>query len=310
MTAEQPPYQTPEWLQARISILGELGFSTDDYDEFGAHYAKHTDVVAAECFELTLSNHDEAIEEIPHYLERFEAINKDPRFNIGLLTPVTPEQFGLIINIVSLQYECFDEDRREQVLVKICNFLGKKNCLSVPGYTAQIRNPELVRDLVGHWNIYWPLLSEYIRYASKEDPEQVMQSLDDHRNNPTMFALAIPSASTPASTRDRFRRDYPSLSRQGIDIIAAGLLYEGAHSEILREKGLEFYRDYSWEETIYRMLKEYGEEYHNQILEAIVNRAPHIFDNNELTFIELAKKLRNSSFLLSEEGELVRFSTG
>jgi hypothetical protein len=163
--------------------------------------------------------------------------------------------------------------------------------------------------LVAHWEVInWPFDRDYARFLKgNTDWNAVRDNINLNANNPTIFAITIPEASTDPLVRARFRDTYPDLSQKGIEIIAAGLYNRGAHDEILLEDMPEMAYHYKdWETTIYESLAEYGEEYRPKILTAITEEKWHIFEDTNLTFQEMLDKVLHTSFSLDENGLLVR----
>ncbi|MBI4098076.1 MAG: hypothetical protein HY426_03475 [Candidatus Levybacteria bacterium] len=306
--------ESPAWLTQDHDFLRRNGFvPVTDSDSSGDQYASQTEAVGLEYLRLFLTDPDHALESIGDYFGRFKDINR----SVGILSRLTPEQFGMIANIASLHYTTFDRDRLITLHSKLHDYLKGRNSASIPGLTAQIRKPELLRDLVAHWDVInWPSTGGYTRFLKgNTDWENVQQEIELRENNPVLFALTMPLDSTDPVAREHFRASYPELSHQGVDIIAAGLFNKGAHDEILRaEKGpspdtAEWYRAHykGWEDSIYESLLRYGAEYHPAILRAITEAGWNVFPEVEgITFQSLMEKITLTSFSLSEDGKLVR----
>lgn len=301
----------PAWLGQDYDVLRGLGYTpVTDSNNLGDEYAEHTEAVGFEYLRLFLTEPDQALEGIGNYLNRFGNINR----SAGILSRITSEQFGMIANIASLHYTTFDRGRLLVLHRQIREYLSGRHSSSIPGLTAQLRKPELIRDLVAHWSaINWPLTRSYARFLEgNTDWEGVQQQLELRKNNPVMFTLTVPLDSTDPRIRQRFRIMHPELAQQGIDIIAAHLFNSGAHDEILRAWGLpdttEWYRAHyrCWEESIYDQLTCYGAEYHFDILRAITEARWNIFPEADLAFPKLMKKITHTSFSLSEDSKLVR----
>lgn len=295
----------PKWYDDDREILKKLGYDIAAPDDSGNQYAAAIDTVGLEYLKLHLNDPDAALEAIPTYLRRFGTANR----NAGILSELTAEQFGLIINIASRQYSTLDEGRMHFLLRQVCGYLNNKNSMNVGGFTAQLRNPELLRDLVAHWEVInWPFDRDYARFLQgNADWDSIRDNIDLNANNPAIFAITIPEASTDPLIRARFRDTYPDLSQKGIEIIAAGLYNKGAHHEILLEEMPTMAHRYkSWETTIYEGLAGYGEEYRHEIVATITEEKWHIFEDTDLTFQQMLDKVRHTSFSLDENGLLVR----
>lgn len=293
--------KSPSWLEQEYEMVRRLGFVIDPTGDSGDEYARATDEVGLEYLSLRLNDPDQAFQEMPLYFRRFYDTNRAA----GILNELTPEQFGLIVNIASLGYASFDEERVYLLHVQIDKYLGGRNSMSVPGLTAQIRTPELMRDMVAHWqSLNWPYIGEYVRFLREtNDWEDVQQQIDANVNNPVLFALTIPQIQVDPLIQGVFEKEYPELHQHGVDIIAARLYNKGAHDEILSGK-MSGYED--WETTIYKSLEGYGERYRPQILRAIAEQRWQIFEDTSLIFPELLDKVRDTSFRINEDNRLIR----
>ena len=299
--------KSPAWLSQSYEALRQLGFTpVADSDTPGDKYAQQTEAIGLDYLKLYLTEPDQALEEIGDYLSRFKDINR----SAGILSRVTPDQFGMIANIASLHYTTIDRSRQIALHSKLHDYLKGRNSASIPGLTAQIRKPELLRDLVAHWDVInWPTTGSYARFLKDNiDWEAIQQNIELAENNPVMFALTVPLGSTDQGIRQKFRTAYPELSHQGVDIIAAGLFNQGAHDEILSAKPHNsdgFYK--GWEDSIDEALASYGIEYRPEILRAITQAGWNVFPEVEgITFKELMEKITHTTFSLNEEGKLVR----
>lgn len=301
--------ESPAWLAQSYDFLRRHGYTpVTDSDNPGDQYAQQTEAVGLEYLRLFLTEPNQAIESIGGYLNRFEDINRSS----GILSRTTAEQFGMVINIASLHYTTFDRGRLLVLHRQIDKYLSGKNSANIAGYTAQLRKPELLRDLVAHWSaINWPATGNYVRFLEgNSDWESVQQEIELRENNLVLFALTVPLDSTDPEIRERFRVSYPELSQQGIDIIAAGLYNSGAHDEILRStpgsSGWYIAHYKGWEDSIFDRLVYYGTEYHPAILRAISAANWNLFEEENFTFREIIEKMSHTSFSLSEDGKLVR----
>lgn len=294
--------QTPGWLQGYYANLQALGFPIDTSEESGAQFSTEVDEVGLEFLKVQLQNPDKALEAIPEFLHRFRNIN----LKINFPADVLPEEFGLIFNIASRQYGSYDADRMHFLLYLANDFLRDKNPKSVGQFTAELRSAEFLRDLVAHEEATnWPDTGKNTSILRHNfDWEVVMRNMSLNESNAIMYALHIPEASTDAYIRARFRVDYPDLSQQGIDIIAARLYNRGAYSEMLRDDAPNDYDN--WETTIYQALGMYGPEYRPYILAAIAAEKWHVFDDTNLASRNMLDKMLHTSFALTYNGWLVR----
>lgn len=310
MNIEEYPYPIPDWLQGHLqAITGLEGFegNATEVAAFGEHFARGTDLVAAAYFSLFMADPDEAIEQMGTYFSKFKDINNDPHYSIGLLTRMTPEQFGLIANIASLHYDSADEAERIRILNGLDGFLRTKSSMNLPGFVSTLRNPQLMGDLIFHWSsTYWDSqinspLDHFLRTA---DVAAVEQQLQHPANNPLLFALAAPLKTTAPAAREYFRNAYPLLAEQGLDVIAAALLCQGAQEDVLHDHDPSFHK-LTWESSIDAELKAYSEGYRLPLLERMISGDFKILDE-EMSFPQLVQKLTNTAFSLDEAGRLVR----
>lgn len=309
ISGEMDP-KSPGWLNRGYETLRNLGFTpVTDSDDPGKRYARQTEAIGLNYLKLYLTDSDQAIGSFGDYLERFKDINR----NAGILSGVTPDQFGMLTNIASLHYTTDDRDRQIALHRQLHKYLSGRSSASIPGLTAHIRKPELLRDLVAHWEVInWPSIGSYKRFLEgNTDWEDIQQNAEDNENNPVMFVLAVLLDSTDPTVRQQFRDAYPELSQQGIDIVAAGLFNKGAHDEILSEKpdSTGWYKSYykGWEESIYDALKGYGIEVRPEILRAITEAGWNVYPEVEgISFKTLMEKITHTTFSLNEERKLVR----
>lgn len=309
ISGEMDP-KSPEWLSRGYETLRKIGFTpVTDSDDPGKSYARQTEAIGLNYLKLYLTEPDQAVGSFGDYLEKFEDINR----NAGILSRVTPDQFGMLTNIASLHYTTVDRDRQITLHRQLNEYLSGRNIASIPGLTAQIRKPELLRDLVAHWEVInWPSIGSYKRFLEgNTDWVDIQRNIEDSENNPVLFALAVPLDSTDPTVRQQFRDAHPELSQQGIDIIAAGLFNKGAHDEILSEEpdSTGWYKSYykGWEESIYDALGGYGTEVRPEILRAITETGWNVYPEVEgISFQTLMDKITHTSFSLDEEGKLVR----
>lgn len=311
ISGEMDP-KSPAWLSQSYDVLRGLGYTpVTDSDNPGDQYAQHTEAVGLEYLRLFLTEPDQALEGVGDYLNRFGDTNR----SAGILSRTTSEQFGMIVNIASLHYTTLDRGRLLVVHRQIDKYLSGRNSSSIPGLTAKLRKPELLRDLVAHWSaINWPSTGSYARFLEgNTDWESVRQQIELRENNPVMFALTVPLDSTHPMTRQRFRGAYPELTQQGVDIIAAHLYNKGGHDELLRESATPDFADWyrahykRWEDSVYDGLENYGAEYRPDILRAIAEGRWNIFREDEDLYLpSLTKKMIHTSFSLNEDGKLVR----
>lgn len=310
ISGEMDP-KSPGWFGLAQERLRQLGYTpVTDTEESGKRYARQTEAIGLDYLRLYLTEPDQAVEGFGNYLERFEDINR----SVGILSRVTPSQFGMLANIASLHYVTGSRERQSALHRQLHKYLGGRNSASIPGLTAHVRNPELLRDLVAHWHVLtWPSTGSYGGFLKDNiDWEDIQQNIEASENNPVLFALTVPLGSTDPGVRQKFRTIYPELSQQGIAIIAAGLFNQGAHDEILRDKGTpdspQWYKDEykGWEDSIYEALEEYGTEVRPEILRAITEARWNVFPEDGFSFQELIKKITSTSFSLNEEGKLVR----
>ncbi len=299
--------KSPAWLTQRYNILRGLGYTpVADRDNPGTQYAQQTEAVGLDYLALFLTEQDRALASMGNYFGRFGEINRAA----GILSSLTAEQFGMIANIASLHYATFDQESLHLCLTQVAKYLNDRNSRSIPGLTAKLRKPQLVRDLVAHrQNVNYPADGPYGRFLQQNaDWETVRQHIELRDNNPVLFAVTIPHARTDAEIRERFREAYPELAAQGIEIIAARLYNQGAHDEILSaDPYLSTAARYKgWEDSIYDTLEYYGPEYRHDILEAIAAARWNIFDDEELSFSSLLEKITHTSFTLNENGMLAR----
>lgn len=306
--------KSPAWLTDDYDALRRRGYTPlVDSDNSGDQYAKETDAVGLEYLKLYLDNPDQALESIGDYLKRFGDINE----SAGILSKTTGEQFGMIVNIASLRYTTFDNDRTLALHRQLNKYLSNRNCANIPGLTAKLRKPELLRDLVAHWSVlHWPSSGSYSRFLQDNtDWENIQKNIDEPENSPVMFALTIPLALTDSLVRQQFRNDYSELSQQGVDIIAAHLYNQGAHNELLRESAspssAEWYKNNykGWEDSIYSGLDNYGIEYRSSILKSITDAKWNVLPEGEDLYLpSLTKKIAHTSFGLTNDGQLARSS--
>lgn len=313
ISGEMEP-KSPAWLNQSYDILRGLGYApVTDSDNPGNQYAQHTEAVGLEYLRLLLTEPDQALESIGDYFNRFGDINRDA----GILSRLTADQFGMIVNIASLHYTTFDRGRFLTLHRQLDKYLSKRNSASISGLTTQLRKPELLRDLVVHWSaLHWPSSGSYASFLKgNTDWESVQKHVELPENNPVLFALNVPLASTDFWVRQHFRDTYPGLTQQGVDIIAAHLFNRGAHDELLRTSATpdfaEWYRAHykGWEDSIYNQLAHYGAEYQPDILEAITKARWNVLPEEEDLYLpSLTKKMVHTSFGLNEDGKLIRSS--
>lgn len=294
-------------VNALLGTIAMSGYSaSEETRRYGAQTAQKTEGLASQYFDLYIRNPDAATKNLTRYLNRVAAANAE-NSNV-IIKDVTPAQFGLMTNIVSLQYEQLSEPQQLRILRSTRKFLGRES-RQYASFTAQLRNPGLLHDLVLHQNaMFWPSQWQYEEFLERmgSDWEGVEQNLLYHANNPLMFALTVPLATTDAGIRERFQRKYPNLTDQGIEIIAAHTLSLGAHHECLSEimPGSEYG---GWEMSMSATLSLYGEEYCRPIKESITSGRHRIMDP-KLSFEGLTDKLGSTSFLLADNGAFVRFA--
>lgn len=310
ISGEMDP-KSPAWLCQSYDVLRGLGYtSVTDSDNPGDQYAQQTEAVGLEYLRLFLTEPDQALQSIGDYFNRFSDINR----SAGILSNLTADQFGMIINIASLHYTTFDRSRLLALHRQIDKYTSNRNSANIPGLTAQLRKPELLRDLVVHWSaLYWPRSEDYSRFLEgNTDWENVQQNIELRENNPLLFALTVPLVSTDFWIREHFRNAYPELTQQGIGIIAAHLFNRGAHDELLRtheppgSEHEEWFRTHCWEDSIYDQLPRYRAEYHPDILEAITKARWNVLPEEDLYLPELTKRIAHTSFKLNKDGKLVR----
>jgi len=306
---DDTPYDPPAWLQEHFELIREALPHYDfgkDFPAYQQHIARATAELSAEYFSLYMRSPDEAISQVPDYLERFCDINRDPRFEAGVLNPIVPEQFGLIANIATLQYAESPAERRSTTLHIIGDSLVKQNTLQIPYYTAELRNPAFVRDLCAHWDIYLPNTRNYASMLQHADWPIIESAMANHRTNPLTLALAVPLPTTPPETRARFRQQYEKIADQGVNVLAAALLSRGASDEVSRDiLGHERF-PMTWEDSIYRSLDRYAEEYPALILTKIASGAGASTHVTKLAHPRLIEKLQSVTFSFDEYGILRR----
>ena len=185
ISGEMDP-KSPAWLNQSYDILRGLGYApvTDSVNS-GDQYAQQTEAVGLEYLRLFLIEPEQAIENMGGYLNRFGDINR----SAGILSTTTAEQFGMIVNIASLHYTTFDRGRLLLLHRQIDNYLGGRNSRNIPGLTAHLRRPELVRDMVVHWSaVNYPADGSYTRFLKDNaDWENVQQHIELRENNPVIF---------------------------------------------------------------------------------------------------------------------------
>lgn len=311
ISGEMEP-KSPVWLNQGYDTLRQLGYTpVADSDNPGDQYAQQTEAVGLEYLRLFLTEPGQAVESMGDYLNRFGDINR----SAGILSRTTSEQFGMIVNIASLHYTTFGRDKLLVLHRQVDSYLSNRNSASIPGLTAQLRKPELIRDLIAHWSaLHWPSSGSYARFLDgNTDWEGVQKHVELPENNPVMFALTIPLASTNFWVRQHFRDTYPELAHQGVDIIAAHIFNRGAHDELLRTSAApdfaEWYRAHykEWEDSMHDQLSHYGADYQPDILEAITEAKWNVLPEEEDLYLpSLTKKIAHTSFSLNEDGRLVR----
>src|SRR3989344_1508664 len=311
ISGEMDP-KSPAWLTQQYEILRGLWYApTTDSETAGDNYALQTETVGLEYLKLSLTEPDQAVDSIGGYLRCFGDINR----SAGVLSPLTTDQFGMIVNMASLHYTTFDRDRLLALHGQIDKYFSNRNSASIPGLTAQLRKPELVRDLVAHWSaLHWPRQGSYAGFLVENvNWEAVQNHIELPENNPVLFALTVPLDTTHPMTRQRFRGVFPELAQHGVDIIAAHLYNKGGHDELLRESAnpqlADWYKAHykGWEDSIYDGLEDYGREYHPDILRAITEAKWNIFTEDENLYLpSLTDKMIHTSFRLNEDRKLVR----
>jgi len=300
MTAENLGYTPPDWLREQVEVIRGSHFDVEDAEEFGEHYARETDSVASEYFQLYLQNPNEAVTRVVEFLGKFSLANNDSRFSIGILSRYTAEQFGLIINIASLRYSDADQAHKIAVLSEVDNLLADRNSANVPGLTATIRNPQLLRDLITDWDVNWPYLSNYKEFVNRADWDEVETAMRDHENNPLLFSLVLPADSVDSELRDKFRRSYPELYNEGIKTIAVFLKTRGILHEAL---GQDYPSRYvSCQDFINERIKKYAKDCRNEILSAIVEGVPGITYINATYSSKITDLQQGAKFELSDDG--------
>ena len=309
VTHEDMPYEMPEWLRAVTDATNALpGMEIDAAEGGGETMMQRTAEISSGYFSLYLEQGAEAaLDSFQDYLGRFAEGNRQA----GILTPVMAEQFGLLANIASLRYDEADRDQRQAIIAKIEDYLSKRSGGSVSAFTAQLRNPLMLRDLVLH-DAATNLPSApygYRRFLRDAEWPEVTASIEDPSNNPIVFGIFGLLDSTAPDTRSKLRDVYPELVEQSLNITAARLFCEGAHEEILMDQMPEMYN--TWEETIQKVLLDYAEEFRPLILQRLAETdwASLLLDP-EFSFDELYQKLATTRFLLTEDGRLERYLAG
>lgn len=307
--------KSPDWLKKQYQVLRQLGYNpASESDNPEDQYSKGTEAVGLTYLKEYLTEPGKALSGIGDYLKRFGEVNK----SAGILSRVTPDQFGMIINIASLGYNTFDRQRLLILHTESHDYLKGENSADIPAFTAQLRKPELLRDMVAHWSsIYWPNTTSYTTFLTNNTAwDRVKQQVELRENNPILFGLTVPEAPTDPLIRHQFKDEYPELTQQGIDIIAAGLFNRGAHSEVLRENATpqfeQWYKERykNWEDTIREGITRYAPGYRPDILQAITEARWNIFPEVKvLATPKIMDKISRTSFSLDAEGEFVRKTT-
>lgn len=95
----------------------------------------------------------------------------------------------MVVNISSLHYATFDRGRLLLLHRQLDKYLGGRNSRNIPGLTAQLRKPELVRDMVAHWSaVNYPADGSYIIFLQDNtDWKSVQRHIELRENNPVMF---------------------------------------------------------------------------------------------------------------------------
>jgi len=303
ISGEMEP-KAPAWLTQGYDMLKAIGATpVTESEDAGSQYAKQTGEIGLEYLRLFLTEPEQAIESIGGYLKRFGDANKQA----GILSRTTPEQFGMITSIASLHYTTSDTEHLGAIHEQIAEYLSSRNSSNIPYLTAEIRTPELVRDLVAHWStLTWPSTDGYSSFLKdKTHWKSVQQHIGLPANNPVMFALAIPRNATDPGIRHQFRESYPDLTQQGIDIIAARLFNRGAHDEMLHDK-MSWYK--TWEDSMHDTLGRYGVEYRAPIVRSITEAKWNLFPGKGFAFPGIVEKMARTSFAVNQEGRLVRNS--